>query len=123
MSILTYLDGHHYAGVAARLFGHFEKTYQPTSVISYADLRWGQGLYLAHLGCTRLEDTPPNYWYFSLKNADFKRYHRFTFNKQALIKKYPNLVTECCTEYSIAQGAGLERIWDCGNAKWIWNKT
>jgi hypothetical protein len=116
-------DGQHYAGIAARLFHHFEKTYQPQSVLSYADLRWGQGLYLAHLGFRRFEDTPPNYWYFSLKNPDFKRYHRFTFNKQAMIKKYPHLVTEGCTEYSMAQGAGLERIWDCGNAKWIWYKT
>jgi hypothetical protein len=116
-------NGAHYAGVASKLFSHFVKHYQPTSVISYADLRWGQGTYLKNLGFTRFEDTPPNYWYFSLKNADFKRYHRFTFNKQALIRKYPELTTPLDTEYTIAKKAGLERIWDCGNAKWLWYNT
>jgi len=116
-------NGTHYAGVASRLFNHFVKTYEPTSVISYADLRWGQGLYLNHLGFSRFEDTPANYWYFSLKNADFKRYHRFTFNKQALIRKYPEFNGPDATEYTIAKQAGLERIWDCGNAKWLWYST
>lgn len=113
-------DGGHYPGVAARLFKTFVRENSPESVLSYADLRWGQGTYLRNLGFNRFEDTPPNYWYFSLKNAEYDRYHRFHFNKQALIKKYPDLISDHSTEYSIARSAGFERIWDCGNAKWIW---
>lgn len=113
-------DGQHYPGIAAKLFKFFVQNFEPTSVISYADLRWGEGQYLTHLGFTRMTDTPPNYWYFSLKNAEISRYHRFTLNKQQLIKKYPDLVTPESTELSLAIAAGFQRIWDCGNAKWIW---
>lgn len=113
-------DGGHYPGVAAKLFNAFVTGHTPSSVLSYADLRWGQGQYLQHLGFERYDDTPPNYWYFSLRNADHQRYHRFAFNKRSLMKRYPDLATENCTEYGIAKSAGLERIWDCGNAKWIW---
>jgi hypothetical protein len=112
-------DGGHYPGVASRLFKYFVKAYDPSSVLSYADLRWGSGGYLAHLGFVRYDDTPPNYWYFSLSNADFRRYHRFTFNKQSLLKKFPGSDPNL-SEYELAKKAGLERIWDCGNASWIW---
>jgi hypothetical protein len=115
-------DGGHYPGVASRLFTHFVRSHTPKSVLSYADLRWGQGEYLARLGFQRLDDTPPNYWYFSLKNADFKRYHRFTFNKQQLLKKNAHLGAES-TEYELAKSMGLERIWDCGNATWLWRSV
>jgi hypothetical protein len=112
-------DGSHYPGVASRLFKYFVSQHSPSSVISYADLRWGQGDYLKHLGFIRYEDSPPNYWYFSLSNTNFKRYHRFTFCKQALLKKFPGSDPNL-SEYNLAQNNGLERIWDCGNATWIW---
>ena len=30
--------------------------------------------------------------------------------------------TAVTDEYSMAKRAGLDRIWDCGNAVWSWNK-
>jgi hypothetical protein len=115
-------DGAHYPGLASKLFTCFVREHRPSSILSYADLRWGQGQYLSKLGFTRMDDSAPNYWYFSLTNADFKRYHRFTFNKQELLKKMPNL-DNTLTEYELAKSMGLERIWDCGNATWIWRST
>jgi hypothetical protein len=115
-------DGRNHPGIAARLFSAFVRDQNPTSAISYSDLRWGEGEYLQNLGFQRLTDSPPNYWYFSLNNPDLVRYHRFRFNKQTLQKQWPELVTTGCTEASLAHGAGLERIWDCGNAKWVWTK-
>jgi hypothetical protein len=112
-------DGSHYPGVASRLFQHFVKHNQPKSVLSYADLRWGEGHYLEHLRFNRYPDTTPNYWYFSQTNPDFKRYHRYTFNKQRLLKKLPGADTRE-TEKDLARTLGLQRIYDCGNAVWIW---
>jgi hypothetical protein len=114
-------DGSNIAGIAGKLFKYFIKNYDPTSVLSYADLRWGDGEYLKNIGFKRYDDTPPNYWYFSLKNAEFKRYHRFLFNKKAIMKKF-SIVDTNKSEYELAKESGLERIWDCGNAKWIWTK-
>lgn len=111
----------HIPGIAGKLFSCFVKDNNPSSVLSYADLRYGEGLYLNNLGFVRYQDTSPGYWYFSLSNPEFKRYHRLFFTKKELLKKYP-LLDPNITEYEMARTIGFERIWDCGNARWIWNK-
>ena len=49
-----------------------------------------------------------------LKNY-LKRYHRFVYNKQSLIKLFNSDPTK--TEWQIAQENNMDRIWDCGNLK------
>jgi hypothetical protein len=109
----------HIPGIASKLFSKFVKDLDPISILSYSDLRYGEGNYLANLGFIRYEDTGAGYWYFSLCNPEFKRYHRLFFTKKELLKKYPALDPNL-TEYEMARNAGFERIWDCGNARWIW---
>jgi hypothetical protein len=46
-------------GGASKLFNYFNKKYQPLSVITYSDLRFGQGNVYEHLGFTRQKDTSP----------------------------------------------------------------
>lgn len=56
-------------------------------------------------------------------NGNCKRFHKFNFRKQTLLKKYPDSgLTEDMTEYEMTQKLGFYRIWDCGLFKYVWKK-
>ena len=95
-------------GGASKLLKYFIKTYNPKSIISYADKRWSLGNLYNKIGFVQLTDTPPNYWYIKLQ----KRIHRFVLRKKKNESKN-------FTEWEIRQSQGWNRIWDCGNFKYI----
>jgi len=97
-------------GSFSRLFKYVIDNY-PGKYISYADLCWGEGNVYEHAGFKLREYSKPNYWYF-LEN---KRYHRYAFNKQRLIKLGYNKTK---TEFQIMNEIKALRIYDCGNAVW-----
>jgi hypothetical protein len=102
-------------GGASKLFNAFCKENNPTKVISYCDLRYFTGNSLANLGFIKQSDVSIGYWY-----TDYKKiYHRYNFAKYKLVEQGhdPSL-----SEWEIMQQLGYDRIWDCGQAKWEWNK-
>lgn len=100
-------------GAASKLFSYFVKNYNPNTVISFADKRWGSGDVYANMKFTQLDDTKINYWYINFK--ELKRIHRYSLRKNKFDD--PNL-----TEYQNRLNQGYLRIWDCGNTKWIWKR-
>lgn len=106
-------------GAAGKLFNYFIKKYNPNSVISYANRRYSNkdSAFYPKLGFKFVSFTAPNYWY--VKND--KVYYRFNFRKNTLkdkLKKFdPTL-----TEWQNMQNNGFNRIWDCGNIKYLWHK-
>jgi len=103
-------------GAAGRLFKHFEREWNPTLVVSYADRRWSEGNLYRGLGFQEIGSTPPNYWYFKTK----KRYHRLNFTKQKLVSKGHD---KNLTESKIMSDLGFSRIYDCGSLKFIWSSN
>lgn len=101
-------------GIASRLFRRFIKEKNPSSVISYSDLRWGSGKVYEHLGFVRSHNTVPNYWYFTMPNLT--RMHRFSLRKQ------PNEPAHL-SERELRKEQGYLRIYDCGNTKWTWKRA
>ena len=102
-------------GIGSKLFHSFKKKYNPEEIISYCDLRWGNGNFYKKLGFDIQHITEPNYWY----TKDFqKREHRFKYRKSELIK---NGSDENLTESEIMKNLGYSKIWDCGNSKWMWS--
>lgn len=100
-------------GGASKLFKVFVDLHNPEQVISFSDRRWEtdhSSVYL-HLGFERTTNSPPNYWYV-LPNQT-QRYHRFS------LRKDPNSML---TERELRDQQGWNRIWDCGNAKYVWRK-
>jgi len=105
-------------GVASKLFKYFERKYQPTQIISYADRRWSEGNLYYKLGFTLDHISSPNYWYMHKSNY-LKRMHRYNFRKSTLKKLKifnPNL-----SEWENMKNNGYDRIWDCGN--YVFTKT
>lgn len=90
------------------------------NILTYADCRWSglnpdKTIYKKS-NFEYLYTTKPNYFYLFKKDY-FTRYHRFTYNKQVLIKKF-NADTNF-TEWQIAKNNKMDRIWDCGSMKFV----
>lgn len=97
-------------GGASRLLKYFERKYNPTSIISYCDRRWGSGGLYLQLGFIKSHESKPNYFYYK-GNKVFSRYK---FQKH----KLPNLLDnfdESKTEVENMLDNGYLRYFDCGN--------
>lgn len=108
-------------GGASKLFKRFDEYMKSgETLITYADLRFGEGRTYTHCGFDRLKDTKPNYWYFH-KNTPGIKQSRVSFQKHKLntvLDKFdPSL-----SEYQNMLANGYDRIWDCGNAVYVKEK-
>lgn len=106
-------------GGASKLFNHFIKMKKPSSMITYSDRRFGEGKVYENCGFKRVENSGPNYWYFHRSNPNAVS-SRVTFQKHKLTEMIgydPEL-----TEWEIMKASKYDRIWDCGNSKYVWNK-
>lgn len=104
-------------GGASKLISYFNAHFntERLNLISYADRRWSDGGLYKSIGFTFVNTTPPSYWYLPNYNT---RVHRSTYMKHRLVK---NESDKLFTEWELAKRAGLDRIWDCGTTKWIFN--
>jgi hypothetical protein len=108
-------DGNIYPGIASRLFKFAIDRFNFDKVTSFCDLRWGTGNVYQHLGFTQVDNSKPGYWYF--RKSD-KREYRWAFTKQKLIREHG--MDSVLSEWQMMQALGYDRIWDCGNLKFIW---
>jgi hypothetical protein len=100
-------------GGANKLFAYATSQLPATSIFTYCDLRWNTGNVYQTMGFNYSSTTLPNYWYLDFNKA--QRIHRFNLRKN----KDDN---PALTEWENRQEQGWNRIWDCGNTKWIWMK-
>jgi hypothetical protein len=105
--------GYNIRGAASKLFYHFVKEYAPSEVFSYSDLRYFTGEVYASLGFKNIYTTLPGFFY----TKGVKRYNRLNFTKKKLVKLGYDLTK---TGDQIMQELGYDKIWDCGNNKWVW---
>lgn len=100
-----------------KLLKHFIKTSNPNSIITYADRRYSDGGVYRKSGFIELENTIPNFFYFT--RGEGVRYSRMKFQKH----KLPILLKEYFEELSEFENMRLNgycKIWDCGNYKFVW---
>ena len=106
--------GYHIPGAAGKLLKHFEKTYNPKSLVSYADRRWSTGKLYKALGFTLDHISAPNYWYWkSLKLESRIKYQKHKL-KNVLANYNPNI-----SEIENMHNNGYRVIYDCGNLVFI----
>ena len=106
-------------GGASKLFKHFIKEHNPTSIISYSDKRWNTGKLYENLNFSFSHSSAPNYRYFKQSNS-LILYSRHTFQKHKLKNKL-EIFDPKLTEWQNMVNNGYDRIWDCGNDVFIWN--
>lgn len=107
-------------GGASKLFKHFIKTHNPSSVISYSNKRFSQGNLYKQMGFEHLYDSKPNYFYFNVKSP-YVLLSRQQFQKHKLERVLETFDPEL-TEWENMKNNGYNRIWDCGNGAWGWKK-
>jgi hypothetical protein len=114
--LLRYCSTKQVVGGASKLFKHFQREYQPKSVVSYSDKMWNTGSVYKALGFVYSHTSEPAYYY--TKDYDsFK--NRVLFQKHKLKEKLEHF-DPALTEWENMQGNGYDRIWDCGNDVWVW---
>lgn len=102
-------------GIAGKLFSYFIKNYQPPSVFSYCDLRWGTGKVYESIGMIKESITTPGYWY---TKDGVHRINRATLMKYKLLKMGHD---NSLTGPKIIESLGYYKLFDAGNYKFVWN--
>lgn len=110
-------QGYTVVGGANKLFKHFLRLHSDVSIISYCDLSKFTGKVYEQLGMKFDGTTQPNYTYVSLK--DLSTLSRYQCTKQSLIER--GLGTEEQTEEEIMYANNYVKVYDCGNARYIYN--
>ena len=108
-------------GGFSKLFKQFVTDVAPEKVISYCDLRYGDGKLYAATGFTLDTITEPDYWWVTKNKKD--RLPRYTMQKHKMAKPSHPLhkyYSEDKTESAICREAGLEKILGVGNQRWVW---
>jgi hypothetical protein len=114
------LRDHVVIGGAGRLFKFFLGRHDPSSILCFADLRWGRGKVYINLGFTYEGRTKPTYWYY---NEAFpgRRFSRQMFQKNKLGSRLDKFDSEK-SEHQNMTANKYWRYWDCGNAIYTWKK-
>lgn len=97
-------------GGASKLLKYFERTYNPKSITSYADMNWSIGAVYEVLGFTRIKYTQPDYYYCT---TSYKRLSRYQCQKKNLIKKYG--FNSKLTEKEMTTELKYLKIYGCGS--------
>jgi hypothetical protein len=99
-------------GGFSRLLKYFIKQHNPSLILTFSDNRYFDGQVYSKNNFEFLGETSPNYWYIE----KHKRHHRFKFRKDILVKKGYD---KNKSESQIMEERGINKIYDCGNKKWI----
>jgi hypothetical protein len=111
-------EGINVVGGAGKLLNGFKKQYSG-SIITYADKRYSNGNMYEKLGFKLLQESTPNYFYFS-KNDKFSLKSRVQFQKHKLKSKL-EIFDSKNSEYVNMINNGWNRIFDCGNKVYVLN--
>ena len=106
------LKNHTVVGGASKLMRFFERANPSSSIVSYCDLRWGQGGLYRALGFTLSHVSQPNYWYRNKQSS--KLFSRIKFQHHKLHNQLDKF-DPTLTEWQNMQNNGYDRVWDCGN--------
>lgn len=106
-------------GSLEKMFSYFLSKYSPSSILTFSDRRYFDGSAYSRLNFKLSSITPPNYHYFKINNQSTIFSSRNKYQKHKLSKLLP-IYDATLTEWQNMQINGYDRIWDCGNTKWIW---
>ena len=101
-------------GGFSKLLKHFIKEYSPKNILTYCDKSTSIGNLYYKAGFQLIGITGPNYFYFRGINI----YSREQFQKHTLKDKL-KIFDINQTEYQNMQINGYDRVWDCGNFKFL----
>ena len=99
-------------GGFSKLLKYFIKTYNPKSILTFSDNRYFTGEIYKSNNFSFISETKPNYFYI----IKHKRENRFKYRKDILVSEGYD---KDKSERQIMKERGINRIYDCGNKKWL----
>lgn len=105
-------------GGFSRLLAHSWDKLNTKTIIAYSDRSMFTGNVYRRFGI-ELDPTAPGYSYFSAK--DYKLYSRQSFQKHMLKEKLA-IYDEKLSEWENMKANGYDRLWNCGNWKFLLKK-
>ncbi len=107
-------------GGFSKILKKFVEEVCPEEIISYCDLRFGDGSLYKACGFTLDRVTEPDYWW--VPEGKVERVPRYRTQKHKLkahpvLKKY---YRDELSEKEICQAAGWYRIYGVGHQRWVW---
>lgn len=109
--MLRFSTDYHYIcqGVISKCFMFFIRKMFPAKIVSFADRKWTGTLYkniYDILGFKIISVTPPDYTYYNSNYDKYRRLKKTIFNNN---------------DYCMVTALGYDKIWDCGQYKYMWN--
>ncbi len=111
------LKGYQIVGGASKLLNYFIKQYHPLVIESFSSNDISNGSLYANLGFEKGKINE-SYWYI---DHNWKRYHRTSFTKDAIVKRGWKENKDGWTEREVMQEHGYFKISDSGQTKWVLN--
>jgi predicted nucleic acid-binding Zn ribbon protein len=102
-------------GAASKLLRHFERQYNPRSLMSFANRRWSTGALYEKLGFDLVSTTAPNYFYFKENENVLYPREKFQKHKLAELDGFNPQKTERQNMFNL----GYRVIFDAGNKKYL----
>jgi hypothetical protein len=110
-------SGYSVIGGSEKIFKSFiTSKYNPKSILSYCNIAKFVGSSYSRLGFKLVSVTEPNYVWVKDNNV----ISRYKTTKRELVEA--GLGTENDTENAIMERLGYLKVYDCGNAKYIWSR-
>jgi transposase len=110
-------NGYSIIGGTQKLFKYFIRHFDPNKVLSYCDLSYFNGLSYENMGFTNKGFTNPNYLY---SNRAGNVLTRQQCQKHKLVDQG---FDKDKSENMIMEERGYLKVYDCGSARYVWNKT
>jgi hypothetical protein len=108
-------------GGFSKLLKQFKTDVNPTKIISYCDLRYGNGKLYEATGFVLDTITPPDYWW--VPKSKIERIPRYNVQKHKIAKEGHILnkyYDKDKSEKAICEEAGWQQIYGVGSQKWVW---
>lgn len=110
-------------GGCGKIIEFFRKSYDCRYLKTLADLRWCSSVtnLYTKLGFKVENRVDPRYFYVNKDERELRRIPRFTFRKERIKTRFPNIYDEALTEFQMMDKTNFFRIWDAG--KITYSKT
>lgn len=106
-----------FPGLFAKFLSHFIRDHNPHKIITFSDNRYATGnIYQTNQFVC---DKEYSEGYAVTNYTD--RWHRSNFQKK-LIERKLNVNVVGKTEKQLLKENNLDRVWDCGKKRWVWQK-
>lgn len=118
--VIRYASKGRVRGGFSKLFAQFKKDVQPSQVVSYCDLRFGDGKLYEACGFSLDKITEPDYWWVPV--GGLVRIPRYQTQKHKL-ENHPvlrNYYAKGLTEKQICESAGWQKIYGVGHQRWVY---